>query len=268
MKPKKSFGQNFLVNKKAAQRIAALLEPCASDYILEIGGGRGDLTEYLLKSGAQIYCVEIDTDLIAHLNERFAEYDNFHLIESDILEFDPSSIPVNDNQIKLIGNIPYNISSPIIEWMINNRHHFPDAVFTMQREVVDRITASSGNKQYGSLTLFVALFYDSKRIFTLKPGSFYPKPKVSSAVVLLNRLSQSRIMDDEYSIFRRLTSASFRWRRKQIFNILRNEYCLTDDLIRQILSELSISTKSRPEQLEIDQFISLARKLSCSESLS
>lgn len=263
MRPKKSLGQCFLINKNAAARIASLLDLTPTDRVLEIGGGRGDLTEHLLATSAQVTVVEIDKDLVPVLRSLFGAASNFSLLERDILEFDPSTLSETASGLKLVGNIPYHLTSPIMEWLVAHRDYFSLAVFTLQKEVADRLAASPGSKLFGSLTVFVQIFYAVRKVFDLKPGSFFPPPKVMSSVVELTRLPQALISNDEMDDLRRLTRACFRWRRKQIVRILREEYTLELPAIREILQSLSIPESVRPEQLSVTDFVALSRELAC-----
>lgn len=262
MRPKKSLGQNFLVNRNAAARIASLLDLKPTDCVIEIGGGRGDLTTHLLDTGADVICIEFDREMVAVLSDRFAGKANLHLIQSDILQIDPAVL-LSGRSGKLAGNIPYNLTSPILEWTILHRACFSEVVLMMQKEVAARLAASPGTKDFGSLTLFVQLFFDVEKMFTLKPGSFFPKPTVDSAVVRLQRLQQSRILDSEYGQFRRLSAACFRWRRKTILRILREEYQLESSVATQLVTSLSLELNTRPEQMTVVNFVALMRKLQC-----
>ncbi len=260
MRPKKSLGQNFLINKGAARRIAQLVLETNPKQILEIGGGRGDLTNELLQMGSLLNVVEIDRALAEKLRLKFSDQDNFKLIEQDILNVDPEH-DLNCDTATLVGNIPYNITSPILEWLVQHRDFFPYAILMMQREVAERVCAVPGGKQFGSLTVFVQLFYECQREFTLKPGSFFPPPKVSSAVIRLSRLEKPLIKDSEYGALRRLTSACFRWRRKQLSRILRDEYSLGINEIADLLAGLHLDLRMRPEQLHPGDFVRLSREI-------
>ena len=263
MRPKKRLGQHFLINVHAAKRIASLLDPMPGDQVLEIGGGRGDLTVHLVETGADITCIEYDDDMVAVLQGRFADAANLHVIKSDILELKVDDHFGSTGEIKLVGNLPYNITSPILEWMINNRSRFQRAAIMIQREVAERLAASHGNKDFGSLTIFVQLFYEVEKIFDVKPGSFLPPPKVSSSVLILTRRSKSLVNDEEFPDLRRLTSACFRWRRKQLIRILRDEYPIRQASLESCLAGLQIDPTIRPEQLPVESFVALARQLSC-----
>lgn len=263
MRPKKRLGQHFLINVHAAKRIAGLLELKKGDPVIEIGGGRGDLTVHLIATGADVSCVEFDPEMIATLTERFADASNLRLISGDVLELQVDDFFPAGREIALVGNLPYNITSPILEWIINNRSRFPSVVIMIQREVAERVAASHGNKDFGSLTVFVQLFYEVEKIFDVKPGSFLPPPKVSSSVIRLSRRSNSLVSDEEFPSLRRLTAACFRWRRKQLIRILRDEYTIKQPALESMLAQLSIDPTLRPEQLPVESFVALARQLSC-----
>jgi len=263
MRPKKHLGQNFLINRNAGKRIVSLLDLKPGEKVVEIGGGRGDLTCHLLETGAVVTSVEIDADLASLLSERFAGAHHFHLIRGDILQADLESMLPQGTNAKLVGNIPYNLTTPILELIIEHRSRFPQVILMMQLEVAGRLTAEPGGKDFGSLTVFIQLFYAVERVFTLRPGSFFPKPKVDSAVVRLRRLHQSLIVDEEYPRLRRLTSACFRWRRKTIVRILRDEYQLEPATAVRLVTSLSLDPNTRPEQMAVSQFVALMRELRC-----
>lgn len=263
MRPKKRLGQHFLTNVHAAKRIASLLDPKSGDQVLEIGGGRGDLTVHLVATGADITCIEFDPDMVTILQERFVDAANLRVIKSDILELKVDDHFAGAGAIKLVGNLPYNITSPILEWLIDNRGRFPQAAIMIQREVAERIAAVPGNKVFGSLTVFVQLFYEVEKIFDVKPGSFLPPPKVSSSVLILTRKAQALVDDSSFPALRRLTSACFRWRRKQLIRILRDEYPIKQSALEPTLSGLGIDPTVRPEQLPVESFVALSRQLSC-----
>ncbi len=266
MKPRKSLGQNFLINAHAAKRIVQLLAPRTNETVIEIGGGRGDLTVHLAATGARLYVLELDRALADMLVTRFAGRQNLQVIATDVLQFDPASLPDIGEEIKVVGNLPYNITSPILEWLINHRDRFSEAVVMMQKEVALRLNASPGGRDFGSLTVFVQLFYDVQRAFDLKPGSFFPAPQVSSSVVHLKRRPVQLVSDEEFPALRRLTAACFRWRRKQLLRILREEYSLSPEVAARICEDLDISVRARPEQLAVAQFVELAKLLECHKS--
>ncbi|MGB5106066.1 MAG: 16S rRNA (adenine(1518)-N(6)/adenine(1519)-N(6))-dimethyltransferase RsmA [Candidatus Zixiibacteriota bacterium] len=263
MRPKKRLGQHFLINVHAAKRIAGMLALKPGDPVIEIGGGRGDLTVHLVATGADVTCIEFDAEMIAILQSRFAEAKNLRLVNADVLDLKVDDYFAAELEIGLVGNLPYNITSPILEWIINNRSRFPSVVIMIQREVAERVAASHGNKDFGSLTVFVQLFYAVEKIFDVKAGSFLPPPKVSSSVIRLSRRATALVSDEEFPELRRLTSACFRWRRKQLIRILRDEYSIKQPALESMLAQLEIDPTVRPEQLPVERFVALARQLSC-----
>lgn len=268
MKPRKELGQNFLINVGAARRIVDLLSLHPSEAVLEIGGGRGDLTVHLLATGARVITVEYDRDLVARLRERFADQSRLEIVQGDILRFDPAAVSGRECAAKLVGNLPYNITSAILEWIIERRRMFPELVVMVQKEVAARIVAKPGGKNFGSLTVFVQLFYTATRAFDLRPGSFFPAPKVSSSVVHLTRREQPLVSDADFPALRRLTAACFRWRRKQLLRILREEYQLTPEIADHLCRRVGAEPTQRPEQLAVTDFVVLAKDLSCLASNS
>lgn len=268
MRPKKRFGQNFLTNTNAAKRIVELLDASPDDLVVEIGGGRGDLTQHLVATGANIVVIELDRDLAPALQERFVDSANLRIMQSDILRVEARSLLGSRSDMKLIGNLPYNITSPIIEWIVENRRFIPRVVIMVQREVAQRIAAIRDSKDFGALTVFVQLFYAVRREFDLKPGSFFPAPKVSSSVLTLKRLERPLVSSAGFPALRRLTAASFRWRRKQMQRILRDEYLLTAETADAILQSCQIAPTCRPEQMAVEQFVRLSQELPCDKPSS
>lgn len=268
MRPRKELGQNFLINVRAANRIVDLLGLGPSDTVLEIGGGRGDLTVHLVATAARVISVEYDRKLAAKLRERFADQQRLEVVEGDILMFEAAALLGDEHGVKLAGNLPYNITSPILEWIIRRRTMFAELVIMVQKEVAQRIVAKPGGKDFGSLTLFVQLFYEATRAFDLRPGSFFPAPKVSSSVVHLTRRAQPLVSDADFPALRRLTAACFRWRRKQLLRILREEYQLTQEIAGHLCRRVGIEATRRPEQLAVTDFVALAKDLSCLASNS
>jgi len=263
MRPRKELGQNFLINVRAARRIADLLSLGPGDTVLEIGGGRGDLTVHLIETGARVISVEYDRNLAAKLRERFADQPRLEVVQGDVLRFDAAAVMGKECAAKLAGNLPYNITSPILEWIIERRTMFVESAIMVQKEVAARIAAQPGGKDFGSLTVFVQLFYEAARAFDLRPGSFFPAPKVSSSVVHLTRRVQPLVGDADFPALRRLTAACFRWRRKQLLRILREEYQLTPEVADRLCRRVGVEPTQRPEQLAVTDFVALAKELSC-----
>ena len=179
--PRKRFGQNFLQDGRIVDKIVAAIAASAGQHIVEIGPGRGAITRGLLDSGAQVTALEIDRDLIAHLLLHFGLADNFTLMEADALRFDYTSLATPTEQLRVVGNLPYNISSPLIFLLLQHRKLIKDMYFMLQKEVVERMAAESGGKSYGRLSVMVQYHCEVTPLFQVPPGAFYPAPKVDSA---------------------------------------------------------------------------------------
>lgn len=248
---KKHLGQNFLIDDNIKNRIIDTAQISSSDTILEIGPGRGALTERLLKKKATVYAIEKDPGLISYLHNAVPQKD-FHLIHHDILTFDFSSTP---KLTKIIGNIPYNISSPIIETLITNRAYCSEIFLTTQLEFGQRLSAKPNSKNYGSLTCFVQYFADVNILFKINPGSFKPIPKVMSCFLRISFHEPAKKAKDEKLLFRIIRTA-FSQRRKKIENTL----CQIIDKKKmlEILKRLKIASGKRADHLHLSDYIAIA----------
>src|SRR5438552_13354028 len=209
MRPKKKWGQNFLRNKAAAEKIVAAVEASPDELVLEIGPGEGVLTSLLLdRYPGRVTAIEIDPELAASLRSRFG--DALTVIEGDALE-----VPLPTRPFRAIGNLPYNAGTPILRRVIADPN-FRRAVFMLQKEVADRLVAKPGDESYGYLTLYRELFASARILLKLEPGSFFPRPKVRSAVVVLDPDRKPFASEELLN----LISASFRMRRKKLVNNL------------------------------------------------
>lgn len=257
---KKSFGQNFLVDPNYIDKIISALDLQTGETVVEIGPGRGALTEKLLESGARVIAVELERDMIAALKEKFGDADNFQLIEADALKIDfsklinPKSEIRNPKTAKLVANLPYYISTAILQKLIEQRAAFSEMVLMFQREVVERITAQVGNKERGFLTVLTEAFLDSEKLFDVPPEAFRPAPKVRSAVVRLTPKAEIYFPDEK--LFRDIISASFTQKRKTILNNLKNVPVLKSRNIdaESILEKSGIAPNRRAESLELNDW--------------
>ena len=249
VKPLKRFGQNYLHDKNIIKKIASEINPQPTDTIIEIGPGRGALTELIYGKIKNFIAVEIDTRVIEDLRSKFPE---LQLIQKDFLKIDISTIiDFNKKKLRVIGNIPYNLTSSIIFKIINNTNLIEDAILMVQDEVAKRMTAQKGNKDYGILTVLLNYFTETKYCFKVSPNAFYPKPKITSAVVHL-RLKQLNISTEERKMFISVVKACFGNRRKTLKNSLSNS----------IFNELNFSNSGidlslRAEQLDVKDFVAL-----------
>lgn len=243
-KPKKKWGQNFLRNRGAVEKIVAAVDAAPEDVVVEIGPGEGVLTEKLVALPNRVIAVEIDPELEARLRAKFG--DRLELHNEDALE---AALP--DTSFRAVGNLPYNVGTPILRRVIADPN-CRRAVFMLQKEVADRVVARPGTEPYGYLTLYVQAFASAKSIMTLEPKSFYPPPKVRSAVVVLDPrdpgLSSPRedVLD--------LISTSFRMRRKKLVNNLTNWRELTREQALEAMRQAGIDENARAETLSLADF--------------
>lgn len=260
---KKSFGQNFLVDRNYIDKIISALNPQAEETIVEIGAGRGALTEKLVESGANIVAIELERNMVSVLKAKFAANKNFTLIEQDALQIDFKQRTKDKGQrTKLVANLPFNISTAILQKLIEQREVFSEMILMFQREVVERITAQAGTAERGFLTVLVEAYLEAEKLFDIPPNAFLPAPKVWSAVVKLTPKSNINIKDERLFIkderlFKLLLSAAFRQKRKTIWNNLKNFE--TDDQSgkknwEEIFSKTDISARSRAESLTITEW--------------
>lgn len=257
---KKSFGQNFLIDPNYISKIIAALNPYKDEIIIEIGPGRGALTEKILESGANLTAIELDKDLIPILKNQFSAFENFHLLQNDALRIDYSALGTQhpELKIKLIGNLPYNISTAILQHLTQYNDEFEFLVLMLQREVVERITAQAGNKERGFLTVLIGAYFETVKLFDVPPNAFSPAPKVWSSIIRLTPKKTGETLLKNNELFRKLLSVGFAQKRKTIFNNLKNagEILYNKDLT-EILVENEIDPKRRAETLTIDEWLKL-----------
>ncbi len=247
--PRKRFGQNFLHDHHVIERIIASIQPSAGQHILEIGPGEGALTALLCLSEAQISAVEIDRDLAEKLSANDA-LESLNLINQDIMQFDIDSLIQPGTPLRIVGNLPYNISTPVLFRMLEfiDLH---DMHFMLQKEVVDRICAEPGSKTYGRLSVMVQVHCKAEILFTVGPESFRPPPKVDSAVFRLTPRPFSTPCED-FKHLDKLVRQSFSQRRKTLNRSLKGM------VSSSTFAALDIDPVRRPETLSVDEFVRLA----------
>ncbi|MEE9246818.1 MAG: 16S rRNA (adenine(1518)-N(6)/adenine(1519)-N(6))-dimethyltransferase RsmA [Gemmatimonadota bacterium] len=263
---KKSLSQNFLVDGNLQRKIVEALEPGADDHVLEVGPGTGALTQHLAGRVGTLTLVELDDELASQLAEDYREYDDVEMIHADILDL-PLDRLAGGGPLKVIGNIPYHITSPLIFHLLDRRPRPERIILTVQREVADRVLAKPGGKEYGALTIGVQAVATCKRLFNISRGAFRPRPDVDSTVICLTPLAPPPFSESEERLLRQLTRAAFSRRRKQLRTILRQapEYSLSAERADAILTSLGIDPTTRPEALPVAGFLSLARALGPAE---
>ena len=264
-RPSKSLGQHFLVNGRIADRIVECAGLKEDDTVLEIGPGRGILTGRLLERTCNVTAVEIDRNLINFLKEKFGGYNGFTLIEADVLKIDIKEVFKDvSGRIKVVSNIPYNISTPIIKILCRNRKLVSEAVLMMQKEVAQRLFSLPGSRDYGLTTLNLALCAEGHRIMDVKPGAFDPPPEVISRVILLVFNEGLRYPLENEEIFYAITGVAFRQRRKMIRNTV-IPYMISQGISKadslDLLSSAGIDPVSRPETLDVEAFVNLSNRI-------
>ena len=245
---RKRWGQNFLADRNLLDKIVRTIDPKKSDSILEIGPGEGALTELIYPIVKEMVAIEIDPMLIEHLKNR-ESLKGLTIVHGDVLLQDIESLPVK-NLVRVIGNIPYNITSPIIFWLIEQLHFWDDAFIMMQKEVAERLSAVVGTKAYGRFTVVTGAYLNMEYCFTIPPDVFIPKPKVDSAIIRFTKKENPLISDEKYMRFNKLVSAAFSQRRKMLRNTLKG-WDIHPDLKKQI------NFTRRPETLTIEEFVTL-----------
>ena len=245
---RKKWGQNFLTDSNLLDRIVRTVEPQENDNFLEIGPGDGSLTELIFPKVKKMVVVEIDPLLIKHLSIR-SDLDGLHIIHGDILLQDIEDLPIEE-PVRIVGNIPYNITSSIIFWLIEQLDFWDDAFIMMQKEVAQRLTANIGTKQYSRISVVVGAYLDMEMCFKIPPDVFIPKPKVESAIIRFTKKSSPIVADNQYVKFNKIVKMAFSKRRKMLRNSL-NDF----DIPLSIQEEIDFTR--RPETLSIEEFAKL-----------
>ena len=245
---RKRWGQNFLVDNNLLKKIAHTINPKPDNCILEIGPGEGALTEKIFPYVNEMIGIEIDPLLIEKLKKNNT-LKELNIIKGDVLLYEIDNLPIS-NPIRVIGNIPYNITSPIIFWLIEQLHFWDDAFIMMQKEVAERLSAVVGTKAYGRFTVVTGAYLNMEYCFTIPPDVFIPKPKVDSAIIRFTKKENPLISDEKYMRFNKLVSAAFSQRRKMLRNTLKG-WDIHPDLQEQI------NFSRRPETLTIEEFVAL-----------
>jgi 16S rRNA (adenine1518-N6/adenine1519-N6)-dimethyltransferase len=255
---RKRFGQNFLVSPGIIRKIVDAIAPRAGDTVVEIGPGLGALTEPLLERSDHLHVVEIDRDLIARLRSRFTP-ERLTIHEGDALEFDFGTLK-GAGPLKIVGNLPYNISSPLLFHLVPFAPLVYDMHFMLQKEVVDRMVAEPGSKDFGRLSVMLQYHYHMERLFIVPPGAFNPAPKVDSAIVrMIPRGMETRVGADDTAqdpaLFARVVTTAFSQRRKMLRNTLR------EFISEAGLGALGITPTARAEDISVAAYVRLANFL-------
>jgi len=259
-KARKRFGQNFLHDKMVIQRIVNSINPRQGDRMVEIGPGEGALTELVLDKIGEMDVVELDRDLIPLLKIRFVMQEGLTIHQADALKFNFCQLKQGEKKLRIIGNLPYNISTPLLFHLFDNNHCIQDMHFMLQKEVVDRIVAKPGDSAYGRLGIMMQYYCRSEYVFTVKPGAFRPAPKVDSAIVRLVPHEKPPVEIDDFEEFSHLVIFSFTQRRKTLRNILKGK------LDTPQIEALNIEPTIRPERLSLEDFAKIANTITSLKS--
>ena len=257
---RKRFGQNFLHDAGVIHRILRAIHAREGERLLEIGPGQGALTEGLLGSGAQLDVIELDLDLIPILQAKFGGNPNFRLNQGDALKFDFTRLQAAPHSLRVVGNLPYNISTPLIFHLLDHAGVIDDMHFMLQKEVVERLAAEPGGGDWGRLSIMVQYHCRVEHLFNVGPGAFNPPPKVDSAIV---RLVPHEVLPHpakDHRLLERVVREAFNMRRKTLRNTLKQL------LPAEAIEAAGVDGGLRPEQLDLAAFVRLADQLAARQS--
>ncbi|HEX8136609.1 MAG TPA: 16S rRNA (adenine(1518)-N(6)/adenine(1519)-N(6))-dimethyltransferase RsmA [Pyrinomonadaceae bacterium] len=267
IRAKKSLGQNFLADERAVERIVTAVGPRADETIIEIGPGRGALTAPLLERAGRLVAVELDRELAPLLRERFRTSENFRLVEADALTADLCALIAPHGSARVVANLPYYISTAILQRLIEQRACISEMVLMLQREVVERITAEAGASERGFLSVLVQAYCLTETLFDVAPHSFRPVPKVWSTVLRLRVLPRVAVEVTDEALFRQLVATGFAQRRKTMLNNLRSAPDALRSRIcgaggaKHLLEAAGIAPARRAETLTLEEWARLAREI-------
>lgn len=251
-KARKRFGQNFLHDHHVIDKIVRAIHPKNTDILVEIGPGMGAITEPLLEATGRLNVVELDRDLIPILRTKFFNYPDFVIHEGDALKFDFNQLVQEGNPIRIVGNLPYNISTPLIFHLLSHRHVVRDMHFMLQKEVVERLAAGPGSSDYGRLGIMAQYHCRVEPLFIVGPGSFNPPPKVDSAIVRLIPHETLPFPAKDPKTLERVVREAFSMRRKTLRNTLKNT------IDAEQLGAIGIDVTLRPERITLEQYVRIA----------
>jgi len=254
-KARKRFGQNFLHDQSVIRHIIACADVGPDQHWVEIGPGQGALTEPLLRAGVRLDVVELDRDLVVLLKQKFAGQARFAIHGADALKFDFAALAQADERLRVIGNLPYNISTPLMFHLLDSAPIIEDMHFMLQKEVVERICAEPGSKDYGRLSVMMQYACETEHLFDVPPESFDPVPKVTSSIVRLTPHRLPPVQVDSRASLNLIVTQAFSQRRKTLRNSLKN--LISDDAMQA----LAIDPKLRAENLTLSDFAKLSNLL-------
>lgn len=250
--PRKRFGQNFLSDTNMIHKIIAAINPRRGQAMVEIGPGLGALTGPVLSACGELQVVELDRDLIPVLAERVSKHGKLIIHQADALTFDFAALSQPAQKLRIIGNLPYNISTPLLFHLLRFASHIDDMHFMLQKEVVERLIATPGNKDYGRLSIMIQYYCEAEGLFVVPPYVFHPVPKVDSMIVRLRPYRNLPHQAEDVTILADLVKQAFSQRRKTIGNTLKPYFSKLE------LTRLNIDPQLRPENLDLPAYVKLA----------
>jgi 16S rRNA (adenine1518-N6/adenine1519-N6)-dimethyltransferase len=256
----KSLGQNFLIDDEVLKDIIDGANISKEDFIIEIGPGVGTLTRLLLDSAKKVCAIELDSDLIPILEEELKDYENFTLVNQDALKVDFNEIIGDETSIKVVANLPYYVTTPIITKILIEGYKFKSLTIMIQKEVAERMASEPNCKEYGSLSLLVQYYCDANIIRKVSPACFIPQPKVDSIVIKLDKLDEPRVKVKDEKLFFSIIRSSFNMRRKTLWNALK-VLKLDKESYEQVFLNSNIDPKRRGETLSIEEFAKLSNEI-------
>ncbi|MEM7431974.1 MAG: 16S rRNA (adenine(1518)-N(6)/adenine(1519)-N(6))-dimethyltransferase RsmA [Pseudomonadota bacterium] len=251
-RPRKRFGQHFLTDGGVVDAILDAVAVQADDVVVEIGPGRGAMTDALAAESGDFHAIELDRDLARALRQRYQDNATVTVHEGDVLAFDFSAL---GDELRVVGNLPYNISTPLLFHLMQSRRHVRDMTFMLQKEVVDRMAAEPGSKTYGRLTVMLSVGFIVQPLFDVPPEAFDPPPAVNSSVVQLRPLDEHTFRIDDHARFSQLVAAAFNQRRKTLRN------ALSQFADSNVFERAGVDSSLRAEALSTDDFVRLANAL-------
>ena len=264
----KKLGQNFLINDKVVEEIIKSSEIKENDLIIEIGPGLGTLTKELLERAGKVICIELDTNMITILKDRFKLYNNFEIMNQDVLKVDLKNLIKQEkqnekiHQVKVVANLPYYITTPIIMKLLEEKLDLETITVMVQKEVADRLTAIPGEKDTGAITYSVNYYAETKQIIEVEKQSFIPEPEVTSEVIQLKIRKQPKVQIANEKLMFNIIKNAFTQRRKTLLNALTNTNIFQNkEHGLEILKELNLKENIRAEELTLEQFAKITEKL-------
>lgn len=254
--PRKRFGQNFLHDEAVIRRIIDSIDPREDDHIVEIGPGKGALTRHLLHKCGRLDTIELDRDLARHLSRTLLREKGFHIHQCDALKFDFSALTDKPRTLRIVGNLPYNISTPVIFYLLKYAELIKDMTFMLQLEVVNRLAAGTGDKNYGRLGLMAQYYCQVQHLFNVPSAAFTPKPKVSSAIVRLTPHFTMPVVARDVDCLQNVIRTAFTQRRKTLRNSMKNL------VPEEKLAGLGLDLSLRPENLALEDYVRISDLIS------